>query len=103
LEHIGKQGDFKGFFEEFSEYHRILKSGGLMIITVPAGDGIFSDPGHTRVLTPVVFSFLCQDFYKKAIGKSCMTDYRWCWNKNFNIIKAEKLENESWYVVLQKV
>ena len=25
LEHIGTQGDYRGFFEEFEEYYRILK------------------------------------------------------------------------------
>lgn len=106
LEHLGRQGDWKGFFDEFGEYHRILKKLGLMIITVPTKDNncFLSEPGHTRVLEPITFNFLSQDFYKEQIKESrCVTDYRYYWNKNFNTCHAEKTTSgDRWYIIIQK-
>jgi hypothetical protein len=47
LEHVGRQGDWKGFFAEFAEYHRVLKQNGLMFVMVPVGVEAFCDPGQT--------------------------------------------------------
>jgi len=35
LEHCGKQGDWRFFFDQFSELWRILKTGGYYCATVP--------------------------------------------------------------------
>ena len=32
LEHIGRQGDYKSFFDHFNELYRILKPGGLQVV-----------------------------------------------------------------------
>ena len=50
LEHTGTQGDFRFFFAQFNEFHRILKDKGVMYISVPNYSSIwaFGDPGHRR-------------------------------------------------------
>ena len=65
LEHIGKQGDWKGFFTEFGEYHRVLRDNGLFFILVPIGGDAFGDPGHTRFFHQNHFVFLSQEFNKQ--------------------------------------
>lgn len=73
LEHIGVQGDYKGFFEEFSEYWRILKPGGKLIGTCPHWRSVWAwgDPSHTRVLPIETFVFLSQVEYKNQVGRVC--------------------------------
>ena len=105
LEHVGRQGNWKGFFDEFAEYYRILKNLGLMIITIPSKENncYLSEPGHTRVLEPITFNFLEQEFYKRNIGVTCSSDYRWYWKNNFNLVRYEKIgDNDRWFIVLQK-
>lgn len=77
LEHIGKQGDFKGFFREFCEYWRILKPAGFLIATVPrkGGDWDLDDPGHTRVITERTLGFLTRKLYED-LGETATSDYR---------------------------
>ena len=84
LEHVGHQGDFRGFFEEFGEYWRILKPNGLLLGTCPAwnSQGAWGDPSHTRVISPMSFTFLSQEAYKD-VGKSVMSDFRSIWKKDF--------------------
>lgn len=103
LEHCGKQGDYKSFFKQFEEFYRILKPGGRLFATVPRHDAIWawSDPGHTRVISPGTLIFLSQASYEQ-IGQTCMTDYRWCYKGNFIKI-AEKADEQSYFFVLQTV
>ena len=85
LEHIGAQGDWEGFFEEFSEYYRILKPDGFLLITAPKYDSLWawSDPGHTRIISRGTFSFLDRAKYEE---ETQMTDYRQWWKGNFRLI-----------------
>ena len=91
LEHLGTQGDWRGFFEEFTEYHRLLKPNGLMFIIVPHWSNVwaFADPGHTRVLPAEIFTFLDQDNYTD-VGQSAKTDYRGIWKHSFKLIHCEQ-------------
>lgn len=90
LEHLGTQGDYKGFFEEFGEYWRILKPDGLLIGSVPhLPEHLWSDPGHTRFLNTITFGFLSQKAYEREVGVTPMTDYRSIWKKNFEIYHNE--------------
>ena len=77
LEHCGTQGDFRFFFDQFNELHRILKPGGVLCGSVPNYKSIwaFGDPGHTRVLPPSVFNYLQEDFYSQ-LGETACADYR---------------------------
>jgi hypothetical protein len=93
LEHTGKQGDYKFFFKQFSEFWRILKPGGWMFITCPKWDSMWAwgDPGHTRVLAPGCFTYLSQESYTQ-IGTTKMTDYRPIYDKDFEVVKIEEME-----------
>lgn len=64
-EHYGRQGDYAGFFRGFREMWRVLKPGGYFIGAVPLWSSkyIWADPGHTRVITDTVLSYLCKRWY----------------------------------------
>lgn len=103
LEHIGKQGDWRGFFEEFSEYWRILKNGGFLLGTVPKWNSMaaWGDPSHTRIFTPMTFTFLSQEAYERDIGKTVMTDFRSVWKGDFKPVFYEE-EEDTFRFVLKK-
>jgi SAM-dependent methyltransferase len=87
LEHIGRQGDWKGFFDEFAEYWRILKPGGEFGILVPVGQDYHADPGHTRFFSDLWFRFLNQNWYAQRLAAGePVTDYRWYWKRNFETV-----------------
>lgn len=104
LEHLGTQGDYRAFFNQFSELHRILKPGGYLIGTSPNWDNVWawSDPGHTRVISPQSLAFLSQKEYDKQIGVTAMTDYRGCYEADFDLI-AQKEDEYNFGFVLQAV
>lgn len=102
LEHVGKQGDYKAFFALFEELHRILKPNGYLVGSCPAWDQVWawSDPGHTRIISPAMLQFLSQDFYKEQVGKTACTDYRECYKADFELLGVQDKEY-SFYFVLQ--
>jgi SAM-dependent methyltransferase len=55
-------GDLDGFFEFFRECWRILKPNGILYVASPFAfsNAGFSDPTHTRYITPSSFSYLCE-------------------------------------------
>lgn len=103
LEHWGAQGDWKAWFGEMAEYHRIMKPGATFGIIVPIGQDAIADPGHTRFFHQNHFGFLSQAFYKENEGKgTSFTDYRWYWKLDFEILHLQKVEDHHLTVILRK-
>ena len=77
LEHIGRQGDFKGLFSTFRALWYARKSDGMLIGSCPSLDSewLWSDPGHTRVISAGLLSFLTRGHYDQ-LGKTPSSDYR---------------------------
>lgn len=106
LEHLHSQGDYKGFFQDFSEIWRVLKPCGFLYFSVPRATSVWAigDPGHTRIITEESLVFLDQDQYIDQVGRTPMMDYRFCYKANFQIIKVIDKETapEHLFVALMK-
>lgn len=100
LEHCGKQGDFKFFFDQFAEFYRILKPGGHFCASVPMWDSpwAWGDPGHYRVLPKECLIFLDQSKYAQ-LGETAMTDYRPWWKGNFETVGIHEAEHQFGFVL----
>lgn len=101
LEHCGRQGDWRFFFDQFSEFWRILKPDGWFVATVPMWDSpwAWGDPGHTRVITDGSLSFLSQEQYTKQIGNTAMTDYRPVYKADFLPFACNETEHTFGFVL----
>lgn len=87
LEHIGRQGDWRFFFAQFSDLWRLLKPGGVVLGTVPLPTSVWAwgDPSHTRVIPKESFTFLNQPAYEQ-VGRTAMSDFRFVYRADFDII-----------------
>jgi SAM-dependent methyltransferase len=105
LEHVGRQGDYRSFFEEFAEYWRILKPGGRLIGTCPhhASEWAWGDPSHVRILTAGTFLFLSQAKYTELVGKTPMSDFRYLYKADFDIKARVNTGEGGLYFVLEAV
>lgn len=85
LEHLSQQGDWRGFFEEWSEWYRLLKPDGVLCGISPRWDSAWAwgDPGHTRIVGAESMTYLNQAEYTNQVGKTPMTDYRFVWKGDF--------------------
>lgn len=90
LEHVGAQGDWRFFFSQWTDFHRILKPGGWFFGAVPHWQDVWAlaDPSHTRVLPLAVLTFLCQEEYAKQAGNTAMSDFRFVYKADFKIVSA---------------
>lgn len=88
LEHTGSQGDYKFFFNQFNDFYRILKPNGLLIGTCPLYNQkwAWGDPSHKRTIQKETFHFLNQINYTNEIGKTSMSDFRFIYKSDFNLI-----------------
>jgi SAM-dependent methyltransferase len=104
LEHLGQQGDWRSYFAEWSEWWRILKPGGVVFGTSPAFNSMWAwgDPGHTRVMSLGSMVYLQQPQYTEQIGKTAMTDYRFVYKADFDLIYSD-LNDECFGYGLQAV
>lgn len=101
LEHLGRQGDWKFFLDQFAELWRVLKPEGLLCAMVPMWDSpwAWGDPGHTRVITQGSLAFLDQDIYAENVGKTPMTDYRPWYKAHFKTVAVHEDENHFGFVL----
>lgn len=104
LEHLGQQGDWRAYFEEWSEWYRILKPGGMLFATSPAYNSMWAwgDPGHTRIMTLGALVYLNQPEYTKQIGVTAMTDYRFIYKADFNMTLCE-IQDEAFLYSVQAI
>lgn len=104
LEHTGAQGDYSFFFGQFEEFWRILKPGGLFCATVPSwrSEWAWADPSHTRVITPGTLVFLSQKQYQLQVGKTAMSDFRYLYQADFDILHSQ-CDDERHVFVLRAV
>lgn len=102
MEHIGRQGDWRSFFAQWSEIHRLLKPGGYFIGTSPNWNSpwAWGDPGHTRIIGQQQLQYLSQKNYEEQVGKTAMTDYRFCYKADLTLEQFSPLgDHQSVYVL----
>jgi SAM-dependent methyltransferase len=111
LEHVGQQGNFRGFFAEFKEYWRVLRPAGWLIGACPTEKNWqWDDPGHTRYISERTLAFLTRTPYVN-LGSSPASDYREyvepCW---WRLLHSERVrwkdddggEHDKYYFGLKK-
>jgi hypothetical protein len=91
LEHTGRQGDWRFFFDQWSDFWRILKPNGLFFAKVPVHDSkwAWGDPGHTRIISIQSLTFLDQQQYTQQVGKTTVTDYRFYYKADFEYVGSQ--------------
>lgn len=101
MEHVGRQGDWEFFFAQWSDLWRILKPGGLFFGTSPhwSSPWCWMDPGHTRAFGPEMMVFLSQPQYTAQFGKTPMTDYRFCYRADFDLLHSRNNAGQYEYVL----
>jgi len=95
LEHTGVQGDYNFFFAQFSDLWRILKPDGVLFATVPNVNSpwAWGDPSHTRVIPKETLMFLSQAEYEKQVGVTPMSDFRYIYNADFELVYLNENEH----------
>ena len=101
LEHLGRQGDYRSFFAQFSEFWRILKPDGRLFATTPAltSRWLWGDPSHTRYIGPESLVFLDQSEYVEQVGKTAMSDFRDIYMADFDTIEAGEIGHSFFFVI----
>ena len=104
LEHLGQQGDYKLFFAQFSEFYRILKPNGYMLATCPSRHSVWAwgDPSHTRIVQPESLVFLSQPMYTHNVGKNSMSDFRYIFKDDFEIMFTED-DKDTFRFIIQAI
>ena len=99
--HGGPQGNWRAFFDFFSDIWRILKPNGYFFGIVPALSSrwLWTDPGHVRAISLETLMFLDQDEYKKQIGVTNMTDYRHWYKADFALRYSQEEDDEYRFIL----
>ena len=100
LEHLAQQGDYKFFFEEFTEYARILKNGGHFFASVPAETSpwLWGEPSHKRVINEHTLTFLNQKLYGQ-VGTTAMSDFRYIYKADFVKVYTNIIEDTFLFIL----
>jgi SAM-dependent methyltransferase len=103
LEHTGQQGDYEFFFNQWADFWRVLKPGGLFFGTCPAPTSpwAWGDPSHKRIIGPECLIFLHQPAYAQ-VGITPMSDFRFIYKADFDIIHS-KTQGDHFEFVLKAV
>lgn len=103
LEHMGRQGDWRFFLAQFEDFWRILKPGGLLFASTPhpTSPWAFGDPGHTRLIPVEATIFLSQEEYRKQVGVTPMTDYRFVYKGDLRLVESGITPSHTTWFVLQ--
>lgn len=101
MEHVGRQGDWRFFFDQWSDIWRILKPGGKFYGTSPhwQSNWAWGDPGHTRIISQECLTYLNQIAYQKQVGITPMTDYRFCYQADFDHVHFDNRGGTFVYVL----
>jgi SAM-dependent methyltransferase len=97
MEHLGRQGDWKFFFAQFDELYRILKPDGQFYGTSPSwfSPWAWGDPGHTRIIGLEQFFYLSRPNYSAEVGVTAMTDYRFCYQGDFEPLVIDSMKDQN--------
>ena len=103
LEHTGAQGDWRFFFDQFTEFWRILEPGGLFAASVPAWNSIWAwgDPSHKRVINEGTLVFLSQAAYVEQVGKTAMSDFRSYYRADFTELTYQYVGDAQFYFTMR--
>lgn len=101
LEHLAPQGDYHFFFDEFSEYWRILKPNGLFLASVPDRHSpwAWGDPSHKRIIQPESLVFLDQNEYNRQVGVTKMSDFRYLYKAHFKTVYSHVQDNTFYFAL----
>jgi SAM-dependent methyltransferase len=101
LEHTGQQGDWRFFFDQWSDFWRILKPGGLVLATTPGlqSPWLWGDPSHKRALPVECLTFLSQESYRLYVGKSEMSDFRFYYRADFATVWSDANGRSNRFIV----
>jgi len=105
MEHVGQQGDWRFFFAQWSDIWRILKNGGVFFGTSPhhLSPWCWGDPGHTRIVGAEQLTYLSQPNYTAQVGITPMTDYRFVYKADFDLIHSMMNEASQYEYALKAV
>lgn len=105
MEHVGQQGDWRFFFNQWADLWRILKPDGLFLGVSPhwSSPWAWGDPGHTRVVAPENMVYLDQNEYKKQVGVTPMTDYRFVYKADFETLQSFVDDSKQFYYILRAI
>ncbi len=89
LEHVGRQGDWRFFFAQWSDFWRLLKADGLFFGICPAAGSpwAWGDPSHSRIISPESLICLNQPAYEQ-VGISPMSDFRFVYRADFDLVHS---------------
>jgi hypothetical protein len=94
---LGGVGDWKFFFALWKQIWDCLKPGGIVCASTPWWESIWAwqDPGHRRVYSHALLTYLDQDQYLEQVGRTAMTDYRSVWKPPYSFaLRASEMVGE---------